>query len=222
MLLTAALGLAATSGRAQTIIFTETFGTTDTTGTALESATGLDNNGGGITFESIGGADVRSSSESSGYPGASGSRNVYLTDNTEGFYIFGIDYTGYNEVSVSFGAFEGVGSFTGFNDDIFEVEYSLDATNSSNGTWNTMAIIASSYTGNGWQDQLVSTSSVSTGTDSTISFRFTSEVGLNGSGSSTNDLRIDDITITAIPEPSSIALMVLAGIALYVVRRRRN
>ena len=54
-----------------------------------------------------------------------------------------------------------MGSYSGFTDDLLEVEYSFDSTSSTTGTWNSATIVASTYTGNGWQDDLVSTESVS-------------------------------------------------------------
>lgn len=102
ILIALTLALGASSARAATI-FSENIGTPSGT-TAINSYTGWQNNG-TLTFSGTG--DVRTSSASSGYTGASGSGNVFLT-NTAGTYfqISSIDTLNYSTFGLSFGAFK--------------------------------------------------------------------------------------------------------------------
>ena len=150
------------------------------------------------------------------YTGASGGSNVFISDNTEGFIIYGINQSGFSDFFLTFGAYEAVGSFTGFDGKIFTIEYSTNATPDIAGTWNALPFAANSQTDNGWQDVKLQTNTVSNVTASNLSFRFQSTVA------STQDIRIDDVSvfgITPIPEPTTAAL-VLCGLGLLVFRRR--
>ncbi|MEI7898495.1 MAG: choice-of-anchor D domain-containing protein, partial [bacterium] len=95
-------------GLGQTTIFTESIGTVGSTTTiaAHETANGFDNDGytmtsGGATNP----ADIRNTSVSSGYSGASGSANVYFTATNAayGFAIEGIDASMYSSLNLQFG-----------------------------------------------------------------------------------------------------------------------
>ncbi len=87
-----------------TAIFTETIGTVTTT-TAIsthETNNGFDND----TYTMSGTGDVRITSASSAYTGASGSANVYLTTTVgKYFQIEGINTIGFTNLSLSFGMY---------------------------------------------------------------------------------------------------------------------
>ncbi|MFN5829137.1 MAG: hypothetical protein ACK46R_00135, partial [Bacteroidota bacterium] len=93
---------------AQTTIFTETMGTVGGTTTiaAHETANGFDNDAytmtGGAAAVS---ADLRATSFSSGYTGASGAANVFFTttNNQYGFAIEGIDASNFSSLQLQFG-----------------------------------------------------------------------------------------------------------------------
>jgi hypothetical protein len=108
--LTLALGflLLATSGWGQTTIFTETMGTVsaNTSIAAHEAANGFAN----VQFTMTDGgaanpADIRQTSISSGYTGASGGANVFFTGTAgdRGFAIEGINASTYTNLKVQFG-----------------------------------------------------------------------------------------------------------------------
>ena len=89
------------------VIFTESFGTVS--GTTLiaahETANGFDNDT--LTFSGTG--DLRDTTASSGYSGASGAANVYLTTTgTPSVKIAGISTLGYTagSIGISFGAYK--------------------------------------------------------------------------------------------------------------------
>lgn len=117
---------------AQTTIFTETFGSPSGTNaiTAYETANGFDNDS--LTMTAGGAAnpgDVRSTSVSSGYAGASGNGNVYFTTATgavaptdeRGFAIEGINASKYTSLKLNFAVRKEGGSGTAFA--TFAVQY---------------------------------------------------------------------------------------------------
>jgi hypothetical protein len=89
------------------VIFTETMGTVSGT-TAIaahESADGFDNNPYTMTAGgAVNAADVRATSVSTGYSGASGGANIFFTNTSgeRGFAIEGIDASGYTNLVLSF------------------------------------------------------------------------------------------------------------------------
>ena len=87
----------------QTTIFTENMGTPSGT-TAIASNT-FQNSTGSLVYSGTG--DVRSTTVSSGYTGATGGGNVYIT-NTNGinFQIASINTSSYTSISLSFGIFK--------------------------------------------------------------------------------------------------------------------
>jgi len=92
------------SVKGQVTIFSENMGTPAAT-TAIASYTGWQNNG-VLTFS--GTADVRNTTVSSGYTGASGGGNIFFT-NVIGrdFVISGINTSLYNSLTLSFGVYKG-------------------------------------------------------------------------------------------------------------------
>jgi hypothetical protein len=89
---------------AQTVIFTETFGSPSAT-TPISTYTGW-TNGVGLTFDQGGAAnaaDIRVTSASLGYSGASGGGNVFCTISSErGIGISGIQAASYTNLSLTF------------------------------------------------------------------------------------------------------------------------
>lgn len=107
------------------IVFTETMGTvTGTTAIAThETNNGFDNDG----YTMSGSGDLRITSASTGYTGASGSANVFLT-NTVGknFIISGINTTGLANLQLSFGIQKNTSTGTGSD---LLIQVSSDGTN---------------------------------------------------------------------------------------------
>ena len=106
-------------------LFTESMGspTATTLIPAYETANGFDN----INYLMYGSGDVRTSSASSGYTGATGGGNVFIT-NTLGknFVISGINTSGLTGMVLSFGVFK---STTASNGSELLVQYSTDSLN---------------------------------------------------------------------------------------------
>ncbi len=103
-------------------IFTENIGTGS--GTQTIAATTFQNSG---TYTYSGTGDTRTSTPSTGYTGASGAKNVFLTNNsTSSFQIADIVTTGYTNFALTFGAHK---STTASNMTELVVEYSTDGTN---------------------------------------------------------------------------------------------
>lgn len=112
--------------KAQTVIFSESMGTVGgTTGIAAhETANGFDNDAYTMTS---GGAtnpgDIRATSVSSGYTGASGGANVWLTNTSGqyGFAIEGINASGYTSLTLDFAVRKEGASGTAFA--TFAIDY---------------------------------------------------------------------------------------------------
>ncbi len=108
-------------------IFSENIGVPSGT-TSLSSYTGWQNNTAPITFTSTSSAppDVRTSNPSSGYPGSSGSGNIFFTATAgnpdRNLIISGINTTGYSSIALTFGLKKDAGS------DPMTVEYSSDGS----------------------------------------------------------------------------------------------
>lgn len=187
------------------VIFTESFGTVSTTTTiaAHETANGLDNDG--FTFSGTG--DIRETTVSTGYSGASGGANAYLTSSGTPFIkISGISTLGYTfgTVGISFGAHK---ANIDPNMTTLIFEFSTDQL-----IWNAIAIPAQP-TGSGtsiWRS--LSFENTAIPISSTLSLRWTN---------STSDtaFRIDDVVMTAVPEPSITILSALGFLGF--LRRRR-
>ena len=201
------LALGASNAGAATI-FSESMGTVSATTaiSAHESVGGFDNDA--FTFSGTG--DVRSTSPSSGYIGASGSANVYLAPNaTKTFEIEDISTVGYTvgSIGITFGASKNT---TASDMTTLNLEYSTDGS-----SWAPLSIPAQpTGTGtSGWR--LVSLSSTSIPISATLSLRWTN------ADTGTTQYRVDDIALTgtAVPETSA-ALLGALGV-LGMLRRRR-
>lgn len=109
----------------ENVVFTESMGSVG--GTTLipahESANGFDNDG----FTMTGSADVRNTSASSGYTGASGGANVFIAANAgRNFTISGINTIGLSSLQLSFGIMK---STTASNGSDLLIQYSTDGVN---------------------------------------------------------------------------------------------
>lgn len=189
------------------VIFTESFGTVSGTTTIAnhENANGFDNDG----FELSGTGDIRATEVSTGeYLGASGGANAYLTSSgTPTIVISGISTIGYTAgtVGISFGAYKSAIASTMST---LLLTYSTDATN-----WTPITTLAEP-TGTGtsvWRS--ISIQNTNIPISSTLSLRWTNE------DPGTTYYRIDDVVLTALPEPSIAVLSALGFLSL--LRRRR-
>ena len=98
--------LIGTASIAQTTIFLESMGTvTANTAIATHDANGGFDNSATLTYTGTG--DLRNTTVSSGYTGASGSANVFLTNNgTASFQISGVNTLDFTNLTLSFGAYK--------------------------------------------------------------------------------------------------------------------
>jgi hypothetical protein len=203
-----ALSIAASQVRAD-IIFSENVGTV-VTGTLSYANNPWQN--AGLSF--TGSGDTRSTGASSGYTGASGERNVFLTNNgTSTLIISQINTLNYvpGTFDLSFGAFK---STTASDMTELQLEYSDDGVN-----FTSIAIPAQPTGGGTANWRLISFTGLSLPTVSDLRLRWTN----TASGSGTPQFRLDDITlqaVNAIPEPSSI-LVLLGFVGMVAVRRKR-
>jgi hypothetical protein len=188
------------------VIFTESFGTV--TGTTViathETANGFDNDG----FTFLGTGDIRNATPSDKYIGASGEANAYLTSTgTPTIVISGISTIGYTAgtVGISFGAYKSAIASTMST---LLLAYSTDATN-----WTPITTLAEP-TGTGtsiWRS--ISIQNTNIPISSTLSLRWKNE------NLDTTYYRIDDVVLTALPEPS-IAVLSALGLLGFLRRRR--
>jgi len=173
-------------GWGQTIIFSENIGTTGTSTQAIASTTFQNSS---LSF--TGSADTRTTSPSSGYTGASGSRNVFMT-NTVGinFQISGISTLCHSNLVLSFGALK-----TTVASDMTELLLEF----STNGVSYTPISFPAQPTGTGtaiWR--LISGISLpaSANNASNLRLRWTQT-------STSPQFRIDDIRLTGIGTPTT-------------------
>ncbi len=169
------------------VFFTENMGTPSST-TAIAANTFQ--NGTPIAFS--GTADVRASSISTGYSGASGGGNVYFASNTtNSFLIEGINTTAYNtsDIQLSFGHHK---STTAANNELI-VEVSTDGTTFSS------PLTYSRATGSGTSNWtlITITSGIPSTSNLRIRFRQTS---------TTSQFRIDDVKLNAVSASCTLTL----------------
>ena len=170
------IGIATSS--AQTV-FTENIGTAS--GTLAIAANVFQNSG---TYTYAGTGDTRSTTVSSGYAGASGSRNVYLADGAGStFQMAGISTSGYTGLALAFGAYK---STTASNLTELVVECSTDGS-----TWTPLTFPAQA-TGSGtatWR--LITITGGTIPTTPSLWLRWTNTASSGGA-----QVRIDDIKLT--------------------------
>jgi len=174
----------APAGGGESTIFSENMGVPASTTSIAENAF---QNSGVLTFS--GSADVRSTTVSSNYSGASGAGNVFVATTVgTSFEISGINTVGYSNLVLSFGHFK---STTAGNNEL-AVEVSSDGTNYS-------PLSYSRPTGSGTATWLLVTPSGTIPSTSNLRVRFRQT-------STTTQFRIDDVKLVGeLPADSSIA-----------------
>jgi hypothetical protein len=187
MLLSAALWQTP-SVHAQVNIFSESMGTVvATTAIATHDANGGFQNA--VAYDFSGSGDVRSSTVSSGYTGASGSANIFLTNSVQPrtLVIAGINTSGYTSLSLSFGASKSTTTSTLSE---LVVEVSTDGS-----TWSALTFPAQA-TGSGTASwRLITITGGTIPAASTVSLRWSNtSTGLQ--------IRIDDVRLTGTPAVS--------------------
>ncbi len=163
--------------------YSENMGTPSGT-TALTSYTGWENSS-PITYSGIG--DVRTSSASNGYTGASAGGNVFLNASGEYFQIDGLNTSSYltADLELSFGL------LTSPTTNQVVLEYSTDGS-----TWNGITYTANTTTA--WT--LVTVGGGQIPSSTTLSLRFTNNT------SASDQIRIDDIKLSNVSSTCSLSL----------------
>jgi hypothetical protein len=172
-----AIILTSLQGRSQ--IFTESIGTiVGTTAIAVhEAANGFDND----AYTMSGSGDLRATTVSSGYAGASGAGNVFITNIVnKDFQIAGINTTTCNSLSLSFGAYK---SSTANMSDLI-LEYSTDGA-----VYNAIAFPAQP-TGAGTAVWRLVTVSLPVGAENQANLRLRWK-----NSNTTTQFRLDDVTL---------------------------
>lgn len=165
-------GAAASSGT----VFTESMGTVSATTTisSHETANGFDND----AYTMSGSGDLRITSSSSGYAGASGGANVYLTTTSgRNFIISDINSSGLSNLQLSFGVYKSSVSSTGSD---------LQVSVSSDGITYTTLSFAALPSGAGWNFR-TATGAIPAVANLRIQFKQTGTV---------SQYRIDDVSLT--------------------------
>jgi hypothetical protein len=205
------------------------FGTTSANGSPSLSGSGAGINVGSLTIgNSLGTvtSPINSTSASSGYTGASGQFNIGNAFRI-GALNTGSGGSGYFEFTVSTDAltsatlddFDFGSRSTGTGPQAFALRSSLDGFTAdifsvavpSNSTW-------------GFRNNTFS--QLAFGPSTTVTFRLFGYNGAGSPGANTINGRIDDLTatfnLTAVPEPSALALGVVTAAAGLAFRRRRS
>ena len=190
------------------MIFSENVGTTVSNTPTIDAYTGWQNNG-ILMFSGLG--NIETSTPSNGYSGASGNGNVVIRHNSTNRFleISGIDTTGFvpGSFDLSFGAFK---SSIGSSMTELSLQYSDD------GITYTSIPIPLQPTGMGtdvWR--LIALNDLSLPTVPNLRLRWTN------TSSSTPNFRLDDISLEAIPEPTSLILFG-SMLSFFGFRRRRR
>lgn len=163
--------------RAASTVFVESMGTTGSNGDSIathETNNRFDNDA--LTMSGTG--DMRNTSTSSGYTGASGFINVMINAATEYFQIANIDTSNYSNLVLSFGVRKGTTAEDGSG---LSVQVSADGSN-----WTTLTVPALP-TGTGTATWYYRTASGTIPATANLRIRFTS--------SNTVEWRIDDVQL---------------------------
>jgi hypothetical protein len=196
-------------GQAQVTIFAENMGTVaSTTAIAAHDASGGFQNAAAYDFSGTG--DVRTSTPSTGYAGASGTGNIFLTNTStpRTFIISGINTVGYMDMTLSFGAQK---STTASAMAELVVEVSTDGL-----SWDLLTFPAQP-TGSGTTNwRLVTITGGSIPSSSTVSLRWSNTGG--------PQFRLDDITLSgqesggcgiSLGSPSTLCNALTPGVDTY-------
>ncbi len=189
------------------VLFSENMGTG--TADSINDYTGWQNQG-VLTFTGTG--DVRTTSNSGGYEGASSASNVFLTGGgNRTFQIGGINTTGFlpNTFNLAFGALK---STTASDMSELILEFSTDGSNYS------PLSIPSQPTGSGTANwRLITLENLDLPQVADLRLRWT-----NTAAVSTPQFRLDDVRLsaTAIPEPAAAILLGALGLTVLALRRR--
>jgi len=191
------------------VLFSENMGTA--TADSIDEYTGWQNQG-VLSFTGTG--DVRITTQSDGYEGASGASNVFLTGSgSRTFQIGGIDTTGFlpNTFNLAFGAYK---STTASDMSELILEYSSDGSNYS------PLNIPSQPTGSGTANwRLITLENLDLPQVANLRLRWT-----NAAAGTLPQFRLDDVSLsaTAIPEPAAAVLLGAIGLSALAFRRRRG
>ena len=172
-----------TSGFGQVTIFSENIGTS-TAGTTSIAANVFQNSG---TLTFTGDADTRNNTFSAGYTGASGGRNVFIT-NTSGRYITisGINTSNHTNLGLSFGFWKSSAAAATVNSSQFVVEVATNYNTTTNTGTFTQLGYATVTSGSAWS--LVTINSGTIPSSATLAIRFRQN-------QTTAQFRIDDIIL---------------------------
>lgn len=136
----------------------------------------------------VGNSDVRATTPSTGYTGASGTGNVFIT-NTIGQYftIYNVDTSGYNALALSFGLNKSTAAGSTLASTQFVVEVATDYNSTTNtGTFTSLSYATVSTAATAWS---LVTCTGAIPSSSTLAIRFRQ-------ATTTAAVRIDDIKLT--------------------------
>lgn len=189
------LTLVAVSGFSQTTIFSENMGTPPPGNPVVSTYTFQ--NGAPILF--TGTADVRTSTPSDTYTGASGSGCVFLASTTSArnLIIEGINTLNFTDLTLSFGQHKGTNAAT----NQLTVEVSADGTN-----WTSLSYTRPSGTGTSVWMLITPTGTI----PATANLRLKFENPMSGIG-----FRIDDIKLVGTPEVLNNNGNTISGLKIY-------
>lgn len=171
----------AVSAFAQTTIYSENLGAGGN-GVAITSYNGWQN-ASPIVYS--GTSDVRNTTTSSGYAGASGTGNILFNASSDTFIISGIDTSGYTDIQLSLGHFKA----TSASSNELAISVSTDGTN-----WTPLTYTRP--TGNNTSNWILVTPTGNIPSTSNLSIKFDSSVF---PATNPPQMRIDDIKLTGTP-----------------------
>ena len=165
-------------------VFSENMGTGTGGNTAIASST-FENTG---TLSYVGNSDTRITTPSSGYTGASGGRNVFITSTTNQYFtIYNINSSAYTNLQLTFGLTKSTVAGTPLTSAQFAVEVATDYVPGTNmGTFTALSFTSIATAANSWS-LVTPTGTIPSSTTLAIRFRQIT---------STHQVRIDDVKLT--------------------------